>query len=73
VPAVETIVITVTGMTCQHCVTAVRGEIANIPGVAEVAVDLDSGAVTILADPVPADEALRAAVTEAGYELGAVN
>ncbi len=69
----ETIVITVTGMTCQHCVTAVRGEISKLPGVAEVVVDLDSGAVKILADPVPTEEALRAAVTEAGYELGAVN
>ena len=60
---------TVRGMTCGHCVAAVSGEIAKLPTVTDVAVDLDSGAVTVTsADELSVDE-VRAAVDEAGYEL----
>jgi copper ion binding protein len=59
----------VEGMTCGHCVNAVSSEIAQLAGVSDVAVDLDTGkvAVTSLA-PLEID-AVRAAVDEAGYEL----
>jgi copper chaperone CopZ len=60
---------TVTGMTCSHCVQAVTGEISTLAGVADVRVDLASGAVTVTSDVPLADEAVRAAVDEAGYEL----
>ena len=63
------IVINVAGMTCGHCATAVRTEIGGLPGVTDVDVDVASGEVTITADPVPDDAALRAAVDAAGYEL----
>ena len=46
-------VITVTGMTCEHCEKAVRTEISAIPGVSQVDVDLASGEVKILAEPAP--------------------
>ena len=60
---------TVTGMTCEHCVRAVTGELSALPGVADVRVDLGTGAVTVTsAVPLP-DGAVRAAVDEAGYEL----
>ena len=60
---------TVTGMTCDHCVAAVREEIARVEGVAEVDVDLGTGAVTVQSDrPVDAT-AVAAAVDEAGYAL----
>ena len=60
---------TVTGMTCEHCVRAVTGELSALPGVADVRVDLGTGAVTVTsAAPLP-DDAVRAAVDEAGYEL----
>jgi copper chaperone len=62
-------VITVAGMTCGHCVTAVEGEISKLPGVSGVHVDLPSGQVRITADPLPDRAALSAAVDEAGYEL----
>ncbi|HET6482176.1 MAG TPA: heavy-metal-associated domain-containing protein [Actinoplanes sp.] len=60
---------TVTGMTCGHCVQAVSGELSTLPGVADVQVDLASGAVTVTSDAPLADDAVRAAVDEAGYEL----
>ncbi len=62
-------VITVTGMTCEHCEKAVRTEISAIPGVSQVEVDLASGEVRIQAEPAPELAALRAAVEEAGYQL----
>ena len=62
-------VITVTGMTCEHCEKAVTTEISAIPGVSQVDVDLASGEVKILAEPAPEMAALRAAVERAGDQL----
>jgi len=61
--------ITVTGMTCEHCENAVRAEISAIAGVRQVDVDVTSGQVKILAEPAPELAALQAAVEEAGYHL----
>jgi copper chaperone CopZ len=60
---------TVTGMTCEHCVRAVTGELTALPGVADVRVDLHTGAVTVTSEAPLPDDAVRAAVDEAGYEL----
>jgi copper chaperone CopZ len=60
---------TVTGMTCEHCVRAVTGELSALPGVADVDIDLGTGAVTVTSDAPLAADAVRAAVDEAGYEL----
>lgn len=59
----------VEGMTCDHCVKAVSAEVAKVPGVTDVAVDLASGEVTVTSESTPDDEAVRAAVEEAGYEV----
>ena len=59
---------TVTGMTCEHCVTAVSGEVGKVSGVESVEVDLASGRISVTGDGF-ADEQVRAAVDEAGYEL----
>ncbi len=64
-----TTTITVDGMTCGHCVSAVQSEVGRIQGVTEVSVDLPSGQVTIVGEQAPDPEALRAAVEEAGYEV----
>jgi copper chaperone CopZ len=59
----------VTGMTCDHCVRAVKSEVEKIAGVASVTVDLGAGRL-ILASEEPVDPAsVRAAVEEAGYEV----
>jgi copper chaperone len=65
----EQSVIVVTGMTCDHCANAVRAEVARIPGVSQVDVDVASGQVKIAAEPWPDRAALREAVETAGYEL----
>ena len=58
---------TVSGMTCSHCVLSVREEVSGIAGVRDVDVDLASGRLTVSGDV--ADEAVRAAVADAGYEV----
>ena len=55
-------------MTCDHCVMSVREEVAEIPGVTAVDVDLASGRLTVIGADVR-DEAVRAAVADAGYEV----
>ncbi|MEU4621788.1 heavy metal-associated domain-containing protein [Actinoplanes sp. NPDC023801] len=60
---------TVKGMTCSHCVQSVTQELSAVPGVTGVEVDLASGGVTVTSDAPLSDEAVRAAVDEAGYEL----
>jgi copper ion binding protein len=60
---------TVTGMTCDHCVRAVHDEVAKVAGVDTVEVDLASGAVTVTSDAPVDDDAVRAAVDEAGYAV----
>ncbi len=60
---------TVTGMTCAHCVKAVSEEVGRIEGVESVAVDLPTGALTIVSERPLDDAAVRAAVDEAGYQV----
>ncbi len=59
----------VTGMTCAHCVSAVQEELGQLSGVRGVVVDLDLGAVRVTSDTPLDDEAVAAAVDEAGYQL----
>jgi copper chaperone len=62
---------TVVGMTCGHCVSSVTEEVAALPGVTGVDVDLATGGLTVTSDS-PVDEgAVRAAVEEAGYSVAA--
>lgn len=57
----------VKGMTCDHCVRAVSGAVTAVPGVADVAVDLGAGKVTVAGDSLD-ESAVRGAIVEAGYE-----
>ena len=60
---------TVTGMTCGHCVTSVTEEVQEIPGVENVEVVLASGSLTVTSSAPVDDDAVKAAVEEAGYAL----
>jgi copper ion binding protein len=61
--------VTVTGMTCEHCVRSVRTELTKLDGVSDVDVDLASGQVTMRTSGPVEPDAVRAAVEEAGYEV----
>lgn len=68
----QTTTFTVDGMTCGHCVQSVTSELSALPGVTDVAVELVTGGsspVTVTSDGPLADEAVSAAVVEAGYAV----
>ncbi|MEU3185764.1 heavy metal-associated domain-containing protein [Streptomyces sp. NPDC006923] len=64
-----TAVYQVSGMTCGHCEGAVAGEISGIEGVTSVQAAAATGRVTVVSQAPLDEEAVRAAVDEAGYEL----
>lgn len=66
--AMSTETYTVTGMTCDHCVRSVEEEVSEVAGVAGVDVDLATGRLTVAGEGF-SDDAIRAAVAEAGYEV----
>ena len=70
-----TVTYQVTGMTCDHCVRAVTGELKELDGVRKVTVDLHPGGesvVTVSSDAPLTAEAVMAALDEAGdYHLAA--
>ncbi len=58
----------ITGMSCGHCINAVRKELGKIPGVHVL--DVQIGSARVSYDPKLVNEkALEAAITEAGYAL----
>jgi copper chaperone CopZ len=65
----DTYTYTVVGMTCEHCVRAVTGEIEGLPGVVGVRVDLASGVVAIASRNPLADAEVGGAIEKAGYRL----
>ncbi|GJF26030.1 MULTISPECIES: heavy-metal-associated domain-containing protein [Streptomyces] len=64
-----TTVYRVTGMTCGHCEGAVSEEISALAGVTAVKAVAATGEVTVTSTAPLDEDAVRAAVTEAGYEL----
>lgn len=58
---------TVPDMSCGHCTTAVKSELALVPGVREVTVDLDAKRVVVRGEDLD-DARLKEAIAEAGYE-----
>ncbi|WP_101722458.1 heavy metal translocating P-type ATPase [Eggerthella timonensis] len=59
----------VEGMMCQHCVAHVKKALEGVAGVEEAVVDLEAGTATAKMTRDVPEEALVAAVTEAGYEV----
>ena len=57
----------VTGMTCDHCVRAVRSEVEALDGVESVEVDLASGRLEVASRGPLSPANVLAAVDEAGY------
>ena len=59
----------VEGMMCAHCVAHVKKALEGVDGVEEAVVDLDAGTACAKLSHDVADEALSAAVADAGYEV----
>jgi copper chaperone len=54
-------------VSCGHCVAAITAEVASLPGVERVEVDLEHGRVAVTGSSLE-DAAIRIAIYEAGYE-----
>jgi len=63
----QELVYSVPGVSCGHCRTAITEEVAPLPGVEAVEVDLDAKRVAVRGAGLD-DAAIRAAIEEAGYE-----
>jgi copper chaperone len=64
----NTLTLSVPGMTCGHCEAAVKQEVGALPNVTDVAVDLDSKDVTVTGTELDRD-AIVAAIDEAGFDV----
>lgn len=62
--------IKVSGMSCEHCSSAVTRALSALDGVSGVIVDLQSGDVTYEADGTADMGAVKAAIENAGFRLG---
>jgi copper chaperone CopZ len=58
-------------ISCDHCKAAIEGEVGKVPGVDKVLVDVPGKTVAV--DGAAADDAIRAAIDEAGYDVAGVS
>jgi len=60
----------VEGMSCMHCVNAIKNSVGSLPGVSKVEVDLmgKKVAVDFESDQVTLDQ-IKAKIEDAGYEV----
>ncbi len=56
----------VPGITCGHCKAAIESEVGQVSGVEHVQVDVDSKRVAVEGEAT--EEAILAAIAEAGYD-----
>jgi copper chaperone len=61
--------IKIRGMSCQHCVMAVKKALAGIAGVQNVDVDLASGEATLDTNQPIDLTAVKESIKKAGYEV----
>lgn len=63
-----TITLSVPGMTCGHCESAVQQEVGALAGMSSVAVDLETKDVVVAGEALDRD-AIVAAIDEAGFDV----
>jgi copper chaperone len=67
----ETITLKVGGMTCGGCVAAVQRVLDALDGVEKSEISLERGEAVVQYEPARVQtSALRAAIEDAGYEVG---
>ena len=66
-----TLTYSVPGISCGHCKNAIEAEVREVDGVQSAIVDIDARVVVVEGEAT--EEAVRAAVAEAGYEVDAVS
>jgi len=67
----NTVTLKIEGMSCQHCVSAVRNALMSVPGVTKAEVDLAKGSARVEFDKSKTGAAaLIKAVEDQGYTAG---
>ena len=64
--SLQPVTLAISGMSCGHCVAAVKSALDAVPGVAVQNVTI--GSATVALDPATSPDTALAAVREAGYE-----
>jgi copper chaperone len=59
----------VDGMSCEHCVKAITKAVSALPGVSDVAVDLDAKTVTVEYDPALPPDKIKTEIEDQGYDI----
>lgn len=67
----STTIYTVPGISCGHCKMAIEGEVGRLANVDSVNVDVETKLVAVTGGAT--EEAVRAAIDEAGYEVESVS
>lgn len=62
-------IVKIKGMSCQHCVKSVEKALGGLAGVSKVEVSLEQGQATIEESAPVDDQAVKAAVEKAGFEV----
>jgi copper chaperone len=66
----ETIKLRVEGMSCRHCVMAVKNALTALPGVVSAEVSLEEKLATVSYDPVKVGRsAMKTAIEGEGYTV----
>jgi len=58
-------------ISCGHCKSAIEGELTPLDAVESAVVDIDAKTVTVVGNV--SEDAVRAAIDEAGYEVASVS
>jgi copper chaperone CopZ len=66
-----TLTYVVPGISCGHCKNAIESEVREVPGVETAIVDIEARVVVV--EGSADEDAIRAAVVEAGYEVDSVS
>lgn len=65
-------IISIEGMSCQHCVGHVETALKGLKGTSGIKVDLKKNQAELKADTID-DEAIKAAIADAGYTVTAIS
>ncbi len=62
-------IITIEGMSCNHCTGRVKKALSALAGVTAVEVELASGKATVESEDIVTDALLRETVEDSGYDV----
>jgi len=65
----EKSIIKVDGMSCEHCVKAIKKAVSALSGVSDVAVDLKAKTVTVEHGPALQLEQIKTEIKDQGYDI----